>query len=226
MSEFETPALDSAAADTVTVPDAVLSASVDVARDALLKITDAGSIGEPAGHLVHDEHVLSLLFQCLLPGYPGWHWTVTLARADETSAPTVLETELMPGENALLAPEWVPWSDRLAEYQAAQQAKDAGDTEDTDEDPDDDDDTDDEDDDDELDEEDADQLGTLHGGDIDGVDIDDIDSDDIDSDDIDDSAPGDGEVDESEDSEDDSDDVGPEPGQPVLGDEAAAEDEQ
>lgn len=224
MSEFETPALDSAAADTVTVPDAVLSASVDVARDALLKITDAGSIGEPAGHLVHDEHVLSLLFQCLLPGYPGWHWTVTLARADETSAPTVLETELMPGENALLAPEWVPWSDRLAEYQAAQQAKDAGDTsdeEDTDEEDTDDDDTDDEDDDDELDEEDADQLGTLHGGDIDGVDIDDIDSDDID-----DSAPSDGEVDESEDSEDDSDDVGPEPGQPVLGDEAAAEDEQ
>jgi len=29
----------------------------------------------------------------------------------------VLETHLLPGEGALLAPDWVPWSDRLEEYQ-------------------------------------------------------------------------------------------------------------
>jgi hypothetical protein len=51
----------------------------------------------------------------------------------------VLETELMPGEGALLAPDWVPWSERLEEYRAAQAA--AGEPDETaelaDEDPDD-----------------------------------------------------------------------------------------
>jgi len=209
------------------VPDAVLLASVDLAREALLVITDAGSIGEPAGHIAHDERTLSLMFQCRLPGYPGWLWTVTLARADDTSAPTVLETELMPGENALLAPEWVPWADRLAEYQAAQEAAKADEGPDADEDDADDDAEDadddevDDDEDDDLDDEDADQLGTLHGGDIDGVDIDEIQGDEDGE-----SAPVDAEVDQSEDSEDDSDDVGPEPGQSVLADEASAEHDE
>jgi hypothetical protein len=37
-------------------------------------------------------------------------------------APSVLEVELMPGDGALLAPDWVPWSERLEEYRAAQAA--------------------------------------------------------------------------------------------------------
>ena len=72
-------------------------------------------------HVVDDEHVLTLLFASDLAGYPGWRWSVTLARV-EGAEPTVLETELMPGDAALLAPEWVPWSVRLAEYRAAQEA--------------------------------------------------------------------------------------------------------
>ena len=61
-----------------------------------------------------------LLFERRMPGYPGWHWTVSCRRIGDEAEPTVLETELMPGENALLAPDWVPWSERLADYQAAQ----------------------------------------------------------------------------------------------------------
>lgn len=102
-------------------PDETLLAAVGVARTALLQITPADTIGEPLGHVVEDEHVLSLLFDCLLSGYPGWHWTVTLSRIDNEAEPTVLETELMPGGDALLAPEWVPWADRLAEYRTAQE---------------------------------------------------------------------------------------------------------
>jgi hypothetical protein len=34
--------------------------------------------------------------------------------------PTVMEAELMPGEGALLAPDWVPWAERLEDYRAAQ----------------------------------------------------------------------------------------------------------
>lgn len=101
--------------------DETLLAAVDLARAALLEITPADTIGEPVGHIVEGEHVVSLLFDCTMSGYPGWHWTVSLSRVDDDSEPSVLETELMPGGEALLAPEWVPWSDRLADYRTAQE---------------------------------------------------------------------------------------------------------
>jgi AAA ATPase containing von Willebrand factor type A (vWA) domain len=235
------------------VPDSVLLASVDVARTALLEITDAATVGAPAGHIVEGEHVLSLLFECTLPGYPGWHWTVTMSRVDDESEPSVLEAELMPGENALLAPEWVPWSERLADYQAQQEAAraaegagaeggsaedsdDDADEDDIDEDDADEDDADEDDadlDEDDLDEDDlddlddddeADDIEVLHSGDIDGVDIDD---DDIIDEDLDeDLAPFDGDVDEAEGPQNDSDDVGPQPPEPIVTDETAAEDER
>jgi hypothetical protein len=163
---------ESAAAESITA-DETLLAAVDVARAALIQITPADTIGEPVGHIVEDEHVLSLLFDCLMTGYPGWHWTVTLSRIDQDAAPTVLETELMPGNDALLAPEWVPWSDRLAEHRTAQELaaaeealegadEDADDIDDEDDDEsdesddfDDDDDDDDSEDDDDSDDDDA-----------------------------------------------------------------------
>ena len=52
-------------------------------------------------------------------GYPGWHWTVSVAELPDEE-PTVLEAELLPGDGALLAPDWVPWSERLEDYEDAQ----------------------------------------------------------------------------------------------------------
>ncbi len=101
--------------------DEVLLASVDLARRALLDVTAPETVGSVVGHIAEGEHVLTLLFASDLSGYPGWHWSVTIARVDD-GEPTVLETELMPGESALLAPEWTPWSERLAEYRATQDA--------------------------------------------------------------------------------------------------------
>jgi hypothetical protein len=48
-------------------------------------------------------------------GYPGWFWTINLSDV-EGVAPTVLELQLLPGDKALVAPEWVPWADRMEEY--------------------------------------------------------------------------------------------------------------
>ncbi len=168
------------------VPDSVLLASVDVARAALLEVTPSTTVGAVVGHIVEGEHVLSLLFECTMPGYPGWHWTVTISRIDDESEPSLLETELMPGEHALLAPDWVPWSERLADYQAAQEALHLAEADAADEGDEDDDEFDDESDDDDFgaddesddddDDDDDDDSGAhlLHGGDIDGVDIDDV----------------------------------------------------
>jgi hypothetical protein len=132
--------------------DVTLLAAVDLARAALREITDDDTIGEVIGHLDEGELVISLLFDCLMNGYPGWRWTVSLARADENAEPTVLETELTPGDDSLLAPEWVPWSDRLVE----DEDEDEADADESDEDEDNEDSDEDESDDDESDEDESD----------------------------------------------------------------------
>jgi hypothetical protein len=111
-AEGEAPAL---------VADDRLLAAHDLALSALREITPAATIGEPAGYTLEADGVVSLRFATTMEGYPGWFWTVSLAVVDDAE-PTVLEAELLPGEGALLAPEWVPWAVRLAEYQAAQAA--------------------------------------------------------------------------------------------------------
>jgi hypothetical protein len=142
--------------DEVWEADEVLAAAVDQARDALELMTPADTIGEPLGYIVEGEHVLSLLFECLMPGYPGWRWTVSLSRVDGDAEPQVLETELTPGDDALLAPEWVPWSDRLADAKVAEELAAVALTDDFDDESDDDDDDSDDDDDDESDDDESD----------------------------------------------------------------------
>lgn len=170
----------------------------DLALAALREITPEPSIGPAAGYVLEDDGVVSLRFHTRLAGYPGWYWTVSVAVV-EGSEPTVLEAELLPGEGALLAPDWVPWATRLAEYQAAQAAAAvAGDTDDdlgegddlddSDEDLDEDDDLDDAEDDLDLDDDDDLPKARLHAGDLDGVDIDELDDADPDADDAEDDA--------------------------------------
>ncbi|MDE0547107.1 DUF3027 domain-containing protein [Microbacterium sp. C7(2022)] len=175
---------------------AVLLDARDLALSALQEITPASSVGEPADYRVEGENVLSLRFHNRLAGYPGWFWTVTLAKVDD-SEPTVLEVELLPGTGALVAPDWVPWAVRLAEYHAAQEALAESESDDDAEGLDDVDD---------LDASDFDEDGSpiLHAGDVDGVDIDELDeSDDDDSDDDDESDDDDSDDDDSDDDESD-----------------------
>jgi hypothetical protein len=156
------------------VPDERLLAAHDLALSALHEITPAETVGDAAGYSREDDGVVSLRFANLLAGYPGWFWTVSLARVEDDE-PTVLEVELLPGDDALLAPDWVPWAVRLADYQAQQvileaERAAAGVDEESDDDVDIDELDDDEGD---LDAEDSDGAGMhLHAGDLDGVDID------------------------------------------------------
>ncbi|KQZ11545.1 hypothetical protein ASD23_00250 [Agromyces sp. Root1464] len=189
------------------VADEVLLSSVDLARRALLEVTAPETVGSVVGHLVEGEHVLTLLFASDLSGYPGWHWSVTLSRFDDTAEPTVLETELMPGESALLAPDWVPWSERLADYRAAQEAIAAASADDEA----DDDEADDDDggavDGDEVDEDDHDDDEHDVDDEFDGIDIDALGAVGDESDDDDESDDGDDdESDEDESDDDESDD--------------------
>ena len=143
-----------------------------LARTALLEITREDTIGEPLEVVAADESTSTVTFANTLPGYPGWIWTVSVATLDGEE-PSVLETELVPGDTSLLAPDWVPWVERLAEYEASQEAAAhaEGEPDDDSDDLDDDDSDDDDADDDESD-------------DDDDFDDDDSDDDDEDSDDI------------------------------------------
>jgi Protein of unknown function (DUF3027) len=169
----------------------------EIALAALNEITPAATVGEPADASVNADGVLTLRFANRMAGYPGWFWTVSLAQVAD-SAPTVLEVELIPGEGALTAPDWLPWAERLAEYEAAQAALAAAGLVTDDLEVEEDEDLDDVDD---LDALDFDNDGSpiLHSGDVDGVDIDEL-ADDVESDDEDDS---------DEDIEDDLDEIDP-----------------
>ncbi|MCK6067563.1 MULTISPECIES: DUF3027 domain-containing protein [Microbacterium] len=199
------------------VDERLLGAS-DLARAALLEVTSEASIGEPVGYLDEGDGVISLRFANRLAGYPGWFWTVSVARVEDAE-PTVLEVELLPGDDALVAPEWVPWAVRLAEYQATARASAESGESDLDERDDSDELDDDEIDEvlgDDLDDDELDDDGSpiLHAGDLDGVDIDELDpaasdedddSDDEDDDDSDEDDDSDDDDDSDEDSDDDSD---------------------
>jgi Protein of unknown function (DUF3027) len=93
----------------------------ELARTALLEVTDSRTVGPLVSETDEGDGVVSLRFESNLPGYLGWKWTVSVAKVGAAD-PTVLESELMPGDGALLAPEWVPWSDRLDEYNAGRAA--------------------------------------------------------------------------------------------------------
>ena len=192
------------------------SSAFEVAYAALTEITPVETIGDPAGEVSEGDGVVSVLFECALPGYPGWKWTVSVASLPDAE-PSVLEVELMPGEGALLSPDWVPWSDRLAEYKAAQiaageEVDDADDTDDeSDDDVDDDSEEDESDDDESDDDEDADDeedddddedgdhvIHVVHGGDVDGIDIDELDIPEEAEAESDDDGTGDDESDEKE----------------------------
>jgi len=60
-----------------------------------------------------DVHVATYLFEAFLPGYVGWRWAVTVAKVDTDSAATICDVVLLPGSEALLAPEWIPYSSRI-----------------------------------------------------------------------------------------------------------------
>lgn len=89
-----------------------------LALTALGEVAPAAQIGELVETSEpNEEGVRTLRFTADVPGHPDWFWTVWTAQVDDAE-PTVLECDLLPGEDALLAPAWIPWAERLAEFRA------------------------------------------------------------------------------------------------------------
>jgi len=86
-----------------------------VARQALAENAGVSpdTIGEHLGVEAVGDRVVAHLFACTDRAYTGWRWAVTVTRAPRSKLVTVDESVLLPGPDALLAPAWVPWHDRL-----------------------------------------------------------------------------------------------------------------
>ncbi|MEN9957284.1 MAG: hypothetical protein RIR46_892 [Actinomycetota bacterium] len=92
---------------------------LEVARAAAIENAGAKAVSSFMEVIDEGDGAYSFVFDAKLEGYKGWHWSVTLFDSGD-DAPTISEVVLLPGEKALLAPAWVPWSERLADWKALQ----------------------------------------------------------------------------------------------------------
>jgi hypothetical protein len=128
------PTVDTAAESTAPVRrrpaakrpaklDALLAAAVDRARQGVLEMAPAEQVGDHVGVVAEAERLVVHRFESKLPGYIGWQWFASLARAPRSKEITVCEIGLLPSEKSLLAPDWVPWAERVRPEEAAAEAE-------------------------------------------------------------------------------------------------------
>ncbi len=92
--------------------EAVLTGAVDLARAAIVEHS-GDTVGEYLGATFDDPSAATHRFLANLPGYQGWQWAVVVAAHPGADHATISEVVLVPGPTALLAPQWVPWNERL-----------------------------------------------------------------------------------------------------------------
>lgn len=92
-------------ADLFGAAEQARAAAVEDANNALF-VGDIYSIDT-------DDRIATYLFDAALPGYHGWRWAVTVAKVDDESPTTICDVVLLPGTDSLIAPEWIPYKDRI-----------------------------------------------------------------------------------------------------------------
>lgn len=93
--------------------DAVAAGAVELARQAAESEAGTKGVGAHLEVVAEDKRVVTHLFECADPAYRGWRWSVTLARPPRSRTATVDEVALVAGPESIVAPEWVPFGDRL-----------------------------------------------------------------------------------------------------------------
>lgn len=92
---------------------AVLTGAADQARAAVAEFSGPEMVGDYLGVGYEDPNTATHRFLAHLPGYQGWQWAVVVAAYPGADHATISEVVLVPGPTALLAPEWVPWEQRV-----------------------------------------------------------------------------------------------------------------
>ncbi|KRE71507.1 DUF3027 domain-containing protein [Arthrobacter sp. Soil762] len=94
-------------------PDAFLAAAVGEARTAIEGIAAASDIGAHLAAKSEGDRLVTHLFESRMAGYHGWQWYAVLTRNSRSKVVTVSELGLLPSEDSILSPEWVPWAERV-----------------------------------------------------------------------------------------------------------------
>ncbi|RSX54679.1 DUF3027 domain-containing protein [Bifidobacterium samirii] len=95
------------------MPDTTMD-PIALAREIAIDTAEtAESVGDLVAQAEAGDHVTDFRFACLAKGYEGWQWSVTLYHDDELDRWTVNESSLLPTDEALRPPAWIPWKDRL-----------------------------------------------------------------------------------------------------------------
>ncbi len=94
--------------------DEAAAAEVELARAAAEDVALPGTVGRHLGVRGEGPGLVLHTFESLARGYRGWQWAVSLAHVPGSAEITVCDSVLLPGDDSVLAPVWVPWSDRLA----------------------------------------------------------------------------------------------------------------
>jgi len=71
------------------------------------------TVGEYLGLTYEDPTAATHRFLANLPAIQGWQWAVVMAAYPGAINATISEVVLVPGPTALLAPQWVPWDQRV-----------------------------------------------------------------------------------------------------------------
>ena len=94
-------------------PDATLVGAVDAARAFLVEQVGTDDVGDHLGHAGAGDRVGSHHVACPPAGYRGGGGGGAEGRAPRQKVVTFDEVVLTPGEDAIVAPEWVPWKERI-----------------------------------------------------------------------------------------------------------------
>ncbi|WP_420896029.1 DUF3027 domain-containing protein [Bifidobacterium angulatum] len=70
-------------------------------------------VGDVVNAIELGDNVTDFRLAADVRGYEGWQWSVTLYHDAEVGTWTVNESSLVPTDDALVPPAWVPWKDRL-----------------------------------------------------------------------------------------------------------------
>lgn len=77
-------------------------------------------VGKFLGVVQEEEsNVVSYRFEAKLKGYEGWEWNVVVFQGKKSSPATVSEVVMLPGKNSIVAPDWLPWSERKVDLDSA-----------------------------------------------------------------------------------------------------------
>lgn len=86
----------------------------DIARAVAIEVADEPEqVGDVVEIIDLGDCVTDFRLGSHVRGYEGWQWSVTLYHDEEADTWTVNESSLIPTDEALMPPAWVPWKDRL-----------------------------------------------------------------------------------------------------------------